>query len=120
MKIRIHRSSVRWRLSRTDVEALRAHGVVEERVALGGRSLGFRLEVRSAGSPGGASFDGSDVVYRISAKQARLVTATDEEGFEESLPQPDGSAVGMQVQKDYACLHKRRDESDTFPNPAAE
>jgi len=120
VKIRIHRSTIRWRLSRTDVEALQTHGVVEECVALGGRSLGFRLEVRSAGSPGGALFDGSDVIYRISAKKARLVTSAEEEGFEESLPQPDGSVLGMLVQKDYSCLHKHRGEPDTFPNPAAE
>jgi hypothetical protein len=114
VKLRIRGSSIRLRLSKTEVDALRERGV-EETLALAPMSLVYRIELAPGSASVTAAFDGRKLVVRVPEAVAVDFCDTDRVGFEETH---DG--VRILVEKDWQCLAPRdEDESDAFPHPAA-
>lgn len=111
MKLRIHASTLRLRLSQAEVATLRQVGKVEERCEFGdGGVFGYSVERCHATSvfakmaPGGISFHIPDEV-------AMRWIDSDEVGV---------SGTGVLIEKDFQCLHRNSPEdADSFPNPAA-
>ena len=115
MKLRIRGNSIRLRLGKHEVAALREGGLVEEAVAFpGGHALAYAIERRDVASLG-ARFDGRRIVVEVPNALAREFCDGDGVGF-------DGASGELKilVEKDWQCLAPRNeDESDAFPHPGA-
>jgi hypothetical protein len=114
VKLRIRGNSIRLRLSRTEVDALKQRGFVEERVDLAPKSLVYRIE-RGAEDVR-ATFDGASLVVLVPDAVAGDFCDTDRVGFDH-----DGGGVRLLVEKDWQCLAPREheDDADAFPHPEA-
>lgn len=123
MKLRVRGSSLRLRLTRTEVESLRGvAGRVEDHVQFGPTSRLTYAIVRGDG-PVRATFEGSAVTVTAPEAIVSAWAGSDEVGFEAEQATGDGSAtpttLRILVEKDWNCLTSRPGEEDvdTFPNP---
>jgi hypothetical protein len=115
VKLRIRGNSIRLRLSRGEVDALRATGAVEEKLTLTPVSLVYRIERSPAAAGTSARFDGARLVVEVPDAVARDFYDTERVGFDATH-----DAVHILVEKDWQCLAPRdEDESDAFPHPNA-
>ena len=119
MKLRIQDNSVRLRLTRTEVDALDAHGeVVASATFPGNEALSY--VVRNAGSDRvGARFDGHAIEITIPADEVHDWASSERVSIHGSEPLPAGNSLSILVEKDFACLKPREgeDDSDMFPHP---
>lgn len=122
MKLRIKDNSIRLRLTRSEVDALRDSGTVASTTGFpGGRELSYRVESSPASVIPSAFFSDNAVTVRL-PESAVLAWATTEQV---SLPGEqlldDGNQLQILVEKDFVCLTEREgeDESDMYPHPDA-
>ncbi|NNC64844.1 MAG: hypothetical protein HKN84_08680 [Gammaproteobacteria bacterium] len=118
MKLRILGSSIRLRLSQSDLTALLGGGAVEDSVLFPtGSVLTYRLE-SSGGSTAEADYGNDRVVIRFPIVEIERLARPDEVTMRAELPLADGR-LELRVEKDFRCLSPREGEDDTdlFPNP---
>lgn len=120
MKLRIRGDSVRLRLTRPEVEALDATGVVEERTRFpGARALVYRLQVDDNTEMPTASLDASTVVVRLSRAMAVRWCRGPDVGIEADQPLTGGGSLRLTIEKDFECLDRPQEsEEGAYPNPA--
>jgi hypothetical protein len=122
MKLRIQASSVRLRVTPSEVHALATRGKVESFVQLGlGEQdrLTYSLEVSA--ELVGPSLTYGDRAVRIILPESmvREWASSEQVGIEAQQRVADGGMVRILVEKDFRCLEPRpgENESDRFPHP---
>jgi hypothetical protein len=117
MKLRLHGNSLRLRLTRREVERLRADGAVEESVDLGGAALTYRLETAEQCDPVHAELQQSALKISVDKETADGWATSDDVGIYARV-----GALTVSIEKDFRCLTRPLDdaERDCYPNPAEE
>jgi hypothetical protein len=121
MKLRIKGSTLRLRLTQSEVHELHAQGEVADHVHFGGGAvLTYRLRREKNNKEITASYSDNVIEIQIPERQARQWCQTDEVSLLQTRQLPEGE-LRIAVEKDFACLAPRveEDESDNFPHPAA-
>jgi hypothetical protein len=120
MKLRVRGSSLRLRLTRTEVERLAGtEGCVEDTVRFGpATSLTYRIR-RGEGSAVRASLDGATIEVVVPRATLDPWASSEQVGFDAEQPVGDSAPLRIVVEKDWTCLTARAGEEDvdTFPNP---
>ena len=123
MKLRLLDDSIRLRLSRSDVQAAEAEGIVEAQTRFpDGATFRFALEALAQG-PASASCVGNRMVVRLPAEEISRWAENDEAvSLRGVVELPDGSQLSLLVEKDFQCLTARpeEDQTDLFVNPQAD
>lgn len=115
MKIRIKENSLRYRLTRSEVEKFALEGVFKEKVTIGEESLVYLLQ-RTSESEMRATLHTNLITLLLPENLADEWTQTDKVGIETH----DGP-LHILVEKDFTCLENvDEDQSDNYPNPLAE
>jgi hypothetical protein len=118
MKIRIKGNSLRYRLTRPEVEKFHQTGYVEEKIDFVGNSLHYCLCITNQEKLSASYYDNQITVY-IPASGIEEWTTTEQVGFEYEM-KLEGSeeTLHLLVEKDFTCLDKvTEDQSDHYPNP---
>jgi hypothetical protein len=118
MKVRIKGNSLRYRLTRPEVEGFSETGLVEERVNFGAAALTYALCMTDARELSATFADNRIVLYLPAAFVDEWVH-TDRVGFDQRVPIAGiNEDLYLLVEKDYTCLDKvDEDQSDNYPNP---
>lgn len=126
MKLRIHRNSIRLRLSQTDIAEFERTGLCSEELLFTNSSLKYILkqaaEEDQLKEPT-VDLQVNAVIVTVPFVMGRKWVNSDEVGFHNKAHEhEDSQEISILVEKDFQCLHKRpmEDESDSFPNPLAE
>ena len=118
MKLRIRGSSVRLRLTRGEVEQLKAGGTVQERLVLDseGQGLTYTLQTAKNDSDIAAKLVKSELIITVPELAGRAWANSEEVRIANS----ESSTPRILIEKDFACLTSRpgEDEADMFPNPS--
>jgi hypothetical protein len=122
MKLRITNSSIRLRLSQSDVQRFRDSGIVEEVLRIGtgpDRAFSYSLSRSSNVSEVSANFEGKGFIVTMPDEEAADWTSSERVGVEGMQRNADGSKIAIIVEKDFACLTLRAgdDDKDSFPHP---
>jgi hypothetical protein len=113
MKIRIKGNSLRYRLSKTDVERFFNNSYLEEHTAFGNSVLTYALQVYGSDRLS-ASFENNKIVVFVPGAMAKNWAATDDVGFDETI-----GSLYLLIEKDFQCLdNTAEDQSDNYPNPS--
>lgn len=117
MKIRIHRNSVRFRLSKSEVSKLENEGYLEETTDFGPAQLIYAVQ-KSPVSQLNARFEQNKVTLEVPEGLLTGWAANDTVGFEGNMPLSNGDSLYMLIEKDFKCLDNvAEDQSDNYDNP---
>ena len=120
MKLRIKGDSIRLRLTQTDVRTLAETGAIESAMHVAPEaSLRYGLRA-SGGDALAVEMDARGLVVLVPEAWIAPWATGDEVGFSGEQAAGGGRTLAILVEKDFACLHKRPDEQDAFPNPLVE
>lgn len=122
MKIRIRDNSIRLRLSRGEVDAVRADNVVSSRTAFPGeQAFTYTLESSPACVNPVASFANNEIKVRLPESEVERWSTTEQVSIRGDQLLEDGANLAILVEKDFACLAPRdgEDESDLYVHPNA-
>jgi hypothetical protein len=112
MKIRIKGNSLRYRLTKRDVQHFTKHGYIEETIDFGSQTLTYALEQHNLNILM-ATFDGNKIILLMPATMATEWELTERVGFEGFYDD-----LFLLIEKDFKCLDNvAEDQSDNYPNP---
>jgi hypothetical protein len=115
MKIRIKGNSLRYRLTKTDIERFNKHGYIEEITDFGEQQLIYALQ-RYTLSNLTASLQNNVITLFIPAHMVNELATTERVGFDGNDNQ-----LYLLIEKDFKCLDAvTEDQSDNYPNPLLE
>ncbi|WP_184548435.1 DUF7009 family protein [Mucilaginibacter sp. FT3.2] len=115
MKIRIKGNSLRYRLTKTDVEHFDRDGYLEETSTFGTQQFKYALQ-RTMSEILTADFTDNTITMYMPAAMAIEWTSTDRVGY-----QNNNSQLQLLIEKDFKCLDNvAEDQSDNYPNPLVE
>jgi hypothetical protein len=119
MKIRIKGNSIRYRLTKKEIDNFGKLGFLEEETEfLNGSSFHYRLERKTGIENMEASFSGNRICIFVPENMAREWTTTDVVGFDNKMNTGDGKELFLLIEKDFVCLdHTFEDQSDNYENP---
>jgi len=114
MKIRIKGDSVRYRLTKPEVERFANEGIIKEETHFGNRVLTYVLQ-RTDDNMITAEYNGDTIAIFLPADMAKEWIETERVGFENTSGQ-----LSLYIEKDFKCLDNvAEDQSDNYPNPLA-
>ena len=121
MKIRIKDSSIRFRLSSTEVKKLHKKGKVSSACKFGSSSA-FKYSVISnpKANPDYLCVDlrNNHIKIELSSIDVKEWYKTDLEGFDAEMDNGSKDGLYVLIEKDWKCLKPRdEDETDLYPNP---
>lgn len=117
MKIRISNNSLRYRLTRPEVERFAGEGVISETVHIGDDKLTYILQ-RAAMDKLVVTFKNNIIALSIPEHLADDWTATERVGINNKEQNED---LYLLVEKDFKCLDNvEEDQSDNYENPLAQ
>jgi hypothetical protein len=120
VKIRIKDNSIRLRLTRGEVDAIRDTGVVISSTGFpGGRKFSYALESSPASVNPAALYSDNEIRVRLPETMVLAWTSTEQVSIAGEQILDDGEKLSILVEKDFNCLVARpgEDESDMFANP---
>jgi hypothetical protein len=118
MKIRIKGNSLRYRLTRPEVDRVAATGFIEEKIDFGPAALYYALRSTDQDQMH-VSFTDNRITLYLPATMIREWIGTDRVGFENRMEYAGtGKTLTLLVEKDFTCMDKvDEDQSDQYPNP---
>ena len=112
MKIRIKGDSLRYRLTRSDLNTLATEGSLKESTNFGANVLLYAIKIKDT-TLLEATFSGNEITLFMSQNMISELTDTDKVGFDNKF-----GTLNLLVEKDFTCLDNvEEDQSDNFPNP---
>jgi len=120
VKIRIKDNSIRLRLTRGEVDAIRDTGEVISNTGFpGGRKFSYALESSPASVNPAAFYSDNEIRVRLPETMVLAWTSTEQVSIAGEQTLDDGEKLSILVEKDFKCLVSRpgEDESDMFANP---
>lgn len=118
MKIRIQGNSVRFRLSRTEVEKLCSTGQIEDATSFGITQFGYAVKSDATIEQLTASYTEHQIT--LSVPQSFLENWPDNQlvGFEANMLLDGENTLYLLIEKDFKCLdNTTEDQSDNYENP---
>lgn len=114
MKIRIKGNSLRYRLTRSEVERFAQDGYLEDTTDFGPARLTYSLQ-KTIGGNLFAAYENNNITLYMPGRMLNEWTTTERVGFENK---EDG--LYLLIEKDFMCLDNvAEDQSDNYPNPLA-
>ena len=116
MKIRTTHNSIRYRLRKSEIDALINEGVITESISFpSGHELKSALQISDVIMNCEAGFDGNAITISLPTAMASQWMNTSQVGIEEHLALPNGAKLHILIEKDFPCLDRpNEDKSDTF------
>lgn len=124
MKVRISGQSIRFRLSKSDIDQLKMHSELSQSTQLGlydDQKLEYQLLITNADTPL-CSFQNNKIRLEIPIPLAKEWLNTEQVGWDCRLQLINDSDLYILVEKDFQCLVPRphENEENNYPNPLAQ
>lgn len=112
MKIRIKGNSLRYRLTRSEVERLAKNGQLEETTNFGDTQLTYAIK-QTGNDALSASFEANTITLHLPDTMIQQLAYTDRVGFDNN-----NNGLYLLIEKDFMCLDTpAEDQTDNYPNP---
>ena len=119
MKIRIQRNSVRYRLSRTDIQKLSTEGYLEEVTPFGDSLFVYGVKKSADVSELTADFQNGKITLHIPEQLTDGWADNNVVGYDGEMLFGNNGSLKLLIEKDFKCLDNvTEDQSDNYENPA--
>ena len=120
MKIRILGNSLRFRLTRSEVDTLCTKGYIQDQTTFDTSVFTYAVKLVSDSEQLTAQFRSNTIALNLPKSLGNNWHRTEQVGFSETMEFKNGGALSLLVEKDFTCLDERlEDQSDNYPNPKA-
>lgn len=120
MKIRIRGNTIRFRLTRSEVETVAKSGYLSEKTAFNSGSFTYAVKVLEGIPTLNADFKSDTITLFLPDLDAKKWVTTEQVGFEQYVQLDNGTELYLLIEKDFVCMDEStEDQSDNYPNPAA-
>ena len=120
VKIRIRENSIRYRLSRSEVDAFAKEGHIENKTDFGFADFVYGIQVLDGIDSLAATYIGNKLTLFVPLTMQKEWTSTDKVGFDSIMNTGPGKTLSLLLEKDWACIDKSdEDQSDNFENPVS-
>ncbi len=117
MKLRIKGNTIRFRLTKSEVEYFGKENQLEEKTEFGNSILTYSLKTTDAENLS-AGFSNNMISLFIPQHLAKEWTTTEKVGLESEMETGNGKKLFLLLEKDYKCLDMvAEDQSDNYENP---
>ncbi|MCL6265433.1 DUF7009 family protein [Flagellimonas myxillae] len=121
MKIRIKGNSIRFRLTKSEVETFSRTGSFTEKTAFGHISFDYGVQALDNIKELKADFKENTITLYVPKSDSQVWFENDLVGFQNYMKLENGQELFLLLEKDFACLDNTlEDQSDNYPNPMAE
>ncbi len=118
MKIRIKGNSIRYRLTKSEVEIFCKTGRFEETTDFGNTIFTYVLEAKEGIHTLDAQFQNNTITLFLEKKTSENWFETNQIGFRHSIQKANGATIQLLIEKDFVCMDETvEDQSDNYPNP---
>ncbi|WP_394971016.1 DUF7009 family protein [uncultured Croceitalea sp.] len=118
MKIRIKGNSVRFRLTKTEVQALCEKGIAREKTTFNESNFVYAVKVSDKYDNLHASFLNLGIILFIPPSLLSDWHLNDQVGFYHTQTLEYGQQLELKLEKDFVCMDETvEDQSDNYPNP---
>ncbi|MCE7071311.1 hypothetical protein LZG74_13410 [Dyadobacter sp. CY327] len=119
MKIRIQRNSVRYRLSRSDIQKLSTEGYLEEVTPFGDSLFIYGVKKSADVSELTADFQNGKILLHIPEQLTDGWADNNVVGYDGEMLFGNNGSLKLLIEKDFKCLDNvTEDQSDNYENPA--
>ncbi|WP_019669712.1 DUF7009 family protein [Eudoraea adriatica] len=120
MKIRILGNSVRFRLTRSEVNSLCNKGYIENKTNFDTNVFTYAVRLVSDSEKLNAKFMDNTITLNLPKALGANWHKTEQVGFSETISFMNNGSLSLLLEKDFTCLDERaEDQSDNYPNPKA-
>lgn len=118
MKVRIKENSVRYRLTKSEVEELSMKGYYEEKTAFINQPFTYRLVAQESNTHLTATYINNTLTIFMPQMDALQWFDADKIGYQHDFLQDNGESLFLLIEKDFVCLDETvEDQSDNYPHP---
>jgi len=118
MKIRIKGNSIRYRLTKSEVETFCKTGRFEETTDFGNTKFIYALQAKEGITVLDARFEGNAITLFLEQSKSNDWFKTNQVGFSHRINRPNGTTLELLLEKDFVCMDETvEDQSDNYPNP---
>tara|TARA_R100000789_G_scaffold41400_1_gene42927 strand:+ start:255 stop:623 length:369 start_codon:yes stop_codon:yes gene_type:complete len=119
MKIRIRGNSVRYRLTKNEVEQLCREKFIVEETNFSNLDFSYAIKVSHSKNLE-VNFANNQILLQIPEKLLQGWDTNNKVGFSHSVTTSNNKVIDLLLEKDFTCLEDRgEDESNNYPNPKA-
>lgn len=118
MKIRIKGNSIRFRLTKPEVETFAEKGIVEETAQFAKKAFTYTLKAKQGIETIEAEFQDDTITLYFPENLQKDWVLNNKVGYSNTIDWNDKTALSLLVEKDFTCLDNTiEDQSDNYPNP---
>jgi hypothetical protein len=119
MKLRCSENSIRLRVRKSEVEALKNGEALIEKVKIGTAVFSFGIS-QCEGGEVKATFEGGHIAVHIPENELSVWLDTEQVGIETEQALEGGGILQLLIEKDFPCVTRpTEDKADTFRDLAA-
>ncbi len=120
MKIRIKGNSIRYRLTKSEVQTFCETGFFKETTAFGNRVFTYAVATGVGEERMKAIFEDSGITLFLNEEERQGWAKSSQVGFQHRMQLGDGTELALLLEKDFVCMDETvEDQSDNYPNPRA-
>lgn len=120
MKIRILGNSLRFRLTRSEVDTLCTKGYIEDQTTFDTSVFTYAVKLVEASAKLSAQFNNNTITLNLPRSLGNNWHQTEQVGFSATMEFKNKDSLSLLLEKDFTCLDERlEDQSDNYPNPKA-
>lgn len=121
MKLRIKGNSIRFRLTKSEVDYFGKEGYLEEKTEFGNNTFIYAMQNKLYGEELSAEFSDNKITLSIPVHISTEWANTNRIGIEGEMEIASGKKLYLLLEKDFKCLDNTvEDQSDNYSNPLSE
>ena len=118
MKIRIKGNSIRYRLTKTEVEKFCKTGCFKETTDFGDSIFTYVLKSKEDIDTLNAQFRSNTITLFLEKSKSKDWFESKQIGYRNSIVRTNGTTLTLLIEKDFVCMDETiEDQSDNYPNP---
>jgi hypothetical protein len=120
MKIRIKGNTIRYRLTKSDVETFCETGYFKEQTEFATAVFSYELKAKKEITELEADFNNNTVTVCFPEVNTKDWATNNIIGFDTVYKTKSGKELAILIEKDFVCMDETvEDQSDNYPNPKA-
>ena len=118
MKIRIQGNTVRYRLTKSEVETLAQTGYYKEETRFGERTFVYAIKADPATKELHADYVNDTITLYLNRDKSLVWPKNEIVGYSSEIKTSKGNTLSLLLEKDFVCMDNTdEDQSDHYPNP---